>query len=257
MSCFRPMNKVLRWLTQPIRDGVRKKWMAGRIQKSVPLQPEDRTEKRRRMHVLVDLIQLECPETDVTVAEIGVRGGRSGAHMLKYCSKIKTLYGVDLRKPDAERSPIWKHDRVRFIQGWSHEVAEQFEDRSLDLCFIDADHSESSVRADLAAWAPKVKPGGILAGHDYGSKNHVGVKIAVDDFFKTHPHPVHLDADKVWWTRTVSLEAFRGESASEGSRAAPAAQAPATPPATADPATDDGAEARSADESTRGSAQPL
>lgn len=38
--------------------------------------------------------------------------------------------------------------------------------RCLDLVFIDGDHSYASTRADIAGWLPKVRPGGILAGHD-------------------------------------------------------------------------------------------
>jgi predicted O-methyltransferase YrrM len=45
-------------------------------------------------------------------------------------------------------------------------AAETFPDGSLDLVFIDADHSYQAVKADIAAWRPKVKPDGILCGHD-------------------------------------------------------------------------------------------
>ncbi len=41
-----------------------------------------------------------------------------------------------------------------------------FQDRSLDLIFIDGDHSFKGCLADLEAWYPKLKPGGILLGHD-------------------------------------------------------------------------------------------
>lgn len=33
--------------------------------------------------------------------------------------------------------------------------------------FLDGDHSLEAVRAEVRAWLPKLKPGGILAGHDY------------------------------------------------------------------------------------------
>lgn len=49
-----------------------------------------------------------------------------------------------------------------------------------ELIFIDADHREAAVRADIAAWAPYVRPGGILCGHDY-SGSWMGVIHAVDD----------------------------------------------------------------------------
>lgn len=50
-------------------------------------------------------------------------------------------------------------------------------DESVDYVFIDASHDGESVRQDLEAWVPKVKPGGIMAGHDY---NQTPVQQEVD-----------------------------------------------------------------------------
>ena len=48
---------------------------------------------------------------------------------------------------------------------------------------------------DLEAWASKVRPGGILAGHDYVDgdlpQGEFYVKSAVDDFFGARGIPVH------------------------------------------------------------------
>ncbi len=52
----------------------------------------------------------------------------------------------------------------------------EFPAGSCDMVFLDAQHSEASVAADIAAWWPKVKPGGILAGHDW---NYTSVATAV------------------------------------------------------------------------------
>lgn len=54
----------------------------------------------------------------------------------------------------------------RAIRKRSVEAAADYEDASLDFVFIDADHSAEAVEADVRAWLPKVKPGGVLAGHD-------------------------------------------------------------------------------------------
>lgn len=50
----------------------------------------------------------------------------------------------------------------------SAEAAAGFEDASLALVMVDGDHAEGPCAADIRAWAPKVRPGGILAGDDYG-----------------------------------------------------------------------------------------
>jgi len=49
----------------------------------------------------------------------------------------------------------------------SIEASSKFEDSSLDFVFIDASHEYQDVKDDIAAWLPKIKKGGILAGHDY------------------------------------------------------------------------------------------
>ena len=48
----------------------------------------------------------------------------------------------------------------------SISAAKEFEDKSLDAVFIDGDHTEEGCLADLYAWLPKVKPGGLFFGHD-------------------------------------------------------------------------------------------
>lgn len=50
-----------------------------------------------------------------------------------------------------------------------------FADQSSEIIFIDACHEYEFVKEDIAAWLPKVKSGGILAGHDY-TDNWPGVK---------------------------------------------------------------------------------
>ena len=48
----------------------------------------------------------------------------------------------------------------------SFEAARLYENMSLDFVFLDAAHDFANVRQDILCWLPKVRRGGILAGHD-------------------------------------------------------------------------------------------
>lgn len=63
-----------------------------------------------------------------------------------------------------------------------------------DFVFIDADHLEGAVRADIKAWYPLVRPGGMLLGHD---THFPGVRAAIDDLC---PGWQQYN-DKVWGVR--------------------------------------------------------
>ena len=68
----------------------------------------------------------------------------------------------------------------------SLDAVSRFGDHSLDFVFIDASHEYEDVKADIIAWLPKIKPGGILAGHDYYIDDfdyYPGVKQAVNEEF--------------------------------------------------------------------------
>lgn len=83
---------------------------------------------------------------------------------------------IDLAKVFA--SNLGDFDFVRQIQMPSVDASTLYDDRSLDFVFIDAAHDEANVTADIAAWLPKVRPGGVIAGHDY-TRRFPGVVAAV------------------------------------------------------------------------------
>ena len=45
-------------------------------------------------------------------------------------------------------------------------------DASVDLVYLDGDHRLSAVAADIAAWRPKVRRGGVLAGREAAPAAH-------------------------------------------------------------------------------------
>jgi hypothetical protein len=67
----------------------------------------------------------------------------------------------------------------------STEASKKFKDGTLKFVFLDASHEYEDVKRDIEDWMPKVKPGGILAGHDYYPEDQYdwfpGVKKAVNE----------------------------------------------------------------------------
>ena len=93
-------------------------------------------------------------------------------------------------------------ERAKIIRDFSANASELFADESLDLVYIDADHSYYGCYSDIETWFPKVKSGGLICGHDYLDANipnvgEFGVKSAVKDFFKKDPDFITID-DEPW-----------------------------------------------------------
>lgn len=84
-------------------------------------------------------------------------------------------------------------DDIIDLKGFSWEMSSNFEDKSIDFIYIDADHEYESVVKDINAWLPKLKIGGMISGHDY--PNFIGVKKAVDEIIKN----VSTAKGSVWY----------------------------------------------------------
>jgi len=101
-------------------------------------------------------------------------------HLIPYWGR----YTLDRRlsAPAAEDVPVW----------------------SMDFVFIDADHSYEGVRQDLISWWPKVKPGGFICGHDYGTPKEgkrYGVSQAVNEWASFLGANVETGKDWFWCIR--------------------------------------------------------
>lgn len=70
-------------------------------------------------------------------------------------------------------------DEVSLIVAPSLTAAAFFADRSIDWVHLDARHERDAVRADIAAWLPKVKSGGWISGDDYDPEKWPSVIEAV------------------------------------------------------------------------------
>jgi len=80
----------------------------------------------------------------------------------------------------------WKN--VELIRKFSVDAAKDFEDESIDFVYIDGNHRFEYVTADIAAWEPKVRPGGAISGHDYARYPHIVCEVieAVNTWTREH-----------------------------------------------------------------------
>lgn len=143
----------------------------------------------------VDLVRRH-KKHGMSVAEIGCFDGATSRHaIVPVYESIGTYYVVDWFKgtvtPDWASSfgeHVYKPDKnvrkdfeknlagfescYQIIESTTDQAARLFDDESLDICFIDADHSYSAVSRDLDLYLPKVKLGGIICGHDFDDLTH-------------------------------------------------------------------------------------
>jgi predicted O-methyltransferase YrrM len=89
---------------------------------------------------------------------------------------------------------------------YTSEAAKLIPDGSLDFVYVDARHDYCGCMQDLEMYWPKLRPGGLLAGHDYvyasdaaamgvgdwslctnGTVHPGSVRAAVEDFVKMRP----------------------------------------------------------------------
>jgi Methyltransferase domain len=149
-------------------------------------------------------------------AELGVSTGRFTMYLCSIMPEMKMI-AVDLWDEQPENvgretylsSDGWAHSdslaqfkkicaeefpgRVEIRRQHTLEAAKAVPDYSLDFVFIDADHSYEACLADIKAWTPKVKRGGMISGHDYSETKWPGVVRAVQE-----TGPFHASPDHVW-----------------------------------------------------------
>jgi predicted O-methyltransferase YrrM len=134
-----------------------------------------------------------------TVLELGAHFGFSTVVLASVAEKV---YSVDWHGGDAHAGmgPSWDtywrnldlygvKEQVEVCRGWFEEVVPGLAESGVvvDGAFIDGQHSEDDVRADLKLALMLVKPGGWVAFHDYGRSaetgNHgFGVTAVADEF---------------------------------------------------------------------------
>ncbi len=154
------------------------------------------------------------------IAEIGVADGRFA---LTLCQTIPDIdyIGVDPWAPysgNRRGGPLEQHVRnynralerlrpfnARLMGQTSVAVGLRLEADTLDAVYIDGNHAYEYVRTDLQVWSDKVRPGGIVAGHDFFQFAGAGVIRAVTEFTTskgiTDWHLTDEREPSFWWTK--------------------------------------------------------
>ena len=194
-----------------------------KIAKGTPLKDWPPLPNRNAIHPILEELGF------TTGIEVGVQRGRNALVTLRNWHSCTSYKLVDMwasttevyndtanvgaraqltnyRHAQSQLQHWTKRNVTEFYRMKSVDAAPKFKDGAFDYVYIDARHDYCGVMEDLRAYWPKVRPGGIFAGHDFvdaawvssqkwganqdwsicadGSKEPRAVKGAVEDFAK-------------------------------------------------------------------------
>lgn len=149
-------------------------------------------------------------EVEVVGIEIGTRAGDLTKTILRECQNVR-LYTVDpwihddsnlfeAGHPQEEHNIVMESakvalaefgERVTIMHMTSDQAYEQLDD-FVDFVWIDGDHTIATVERDIENGLKRVRPGGILGGHDHNTVlGAINKKLAGRD--------IRRGADETWW----------------------------------------------------------
>lgn len=126
-------------------------------------------------------------ENVADIAEVGVWRGAFAAHMLQHCQSIKRYTMIDpwqqlpdwnkpANQPDAVFESIYAEamactdfaaKKRHVVRGTTKEAAAGIAPESLDMAYIDGDHTLRGITIDLMIIYDKIRPGGMIGGDDF------------------------------------------------------------------------------------------
>lgn len=141
-------------------------------------------------------------------AELGVDEGRFSDAILTIAEPSKLLLvdvWADARYSEAKYRHVSAkyadHPSVSILRRRSVEAAADIPDDSLDVVYIDTDHSYVTTAAELRAWAPKLRSAGILAGHDFLPISPLGTVV-----YGVQEAVAEFCTQENWMVKHITLE---------------------------------------------------
>ena len=177
-------------------ESVKKLWRLGRlavqpVPPSAPPIPQSQLEGCQLLTSRIEMLR-RLPQGGV-VAEVGTYQGDFARAILDIMAPSR-LHLADITFSLC-RGDVLADPRVQKHEGLSLPFLQSCADASFDMIYVDADHGYEAVRADAAAAAPKVKPGGYLIFNDFAriirpGFGVLGVHQAVCEFAVSSGWPV-------------------------------------------------------------------
>lgn len=152
-------------------------------------------------------------KANLKVVEIGVwRGANANFCLNRWGHAIKEWHLIDpynyetyhpvflndrsQDKAQAQAAVEFAKDKCVWVEDYSQNVIDTYDDDSIDFLYVDGNHSYEAVALDIALYYPKVKEGGLIIFDDY---NEPEVNRAVLEFttrinrfaHETRSHPSH------------------------------------------------------------------
>jgi len=125
----------------------------------------------------------------ITIVNIGIREGGS-LHCLRAGAPQAKLIGIDR---DFHTTPIVGNPNAVLIEGNStNPKIQSLICAPIHLLFVDGGHEKHTVSQDIAGYAPKIPPRGLVAFHDYYERHlpsGFGVRLAVDEWMSADRWP--------------------------------------------------------------------
>jgi predicted O-methyltransferase YrrM len=162
-----------------------------------------------------------------TFVEVGCKEGRTTGHILKTIPDSRVI-AIDpwivqekSKDPTKETYADWDFEDIE-KQFWENVgenkdrctmermTSQQFAEgnpNQYDLVFVDALHDYENVKADIRAYWPLVRVGGILAGHDFNHRWPGCERAVAESFNLMH---VGVAPDSVWFVIKVHEDQYRG-----------------------------------------------
>ena len=132
--------------------------------------------------------------------ELGTLSGMTFMHIVRECENVD-LIAIDSNPQHGEWTARMTgfEDRSMLIVARTDEAIKQWRRMNMgqvDFVWIDAAHDYEQVKRDIANWAPLVKHGGIVGGHDYSDGETDGVGRAVRE---AYGDKIQQGGDFTWW----------------------------------------------------------